>query len=140
MQQGCGDGWGCASSDGSRNRADGQDGLGGEASSGSVTTVDAEEALRESPTYSLLDLLRTRVPGLTVYNGRIRIRGINSIQGNNDPLIVLDGIPLAGDPSFIHVNVHDVDSIRVLKDAASTAIYGSRGANGVIEIETKTGK
>jgi len=68
----------------------------------------------------------------------VRIRGSNSIMGNNEPLYVVDGFALAGTPSSINPN--DIRSIEVLKDASSTAIYGSRGANGVILITTKSGK
>ncbi|MBS9462888.1 TonB-dependent receptor [Flagellimonas sp. 389] len=73
-------------------------------------------------------------PGGTV---QIRIRGSNSIQGDNNPLIVIDGL-LGGDLAFI--NPDDIASLEVLKDASATAIYGSRGANGVIIITTKKGK
>jgi TonB-linked SusC/RagA family outer membrane protein len=71
-------------------------------------------------------------------NISVRIRGGNSILGNNEPLYVLDGFPLAGSPSSLSPN--DVESIEVLKDASATAIYGSRGANGVVLITTKKGK
>ena len=66
----------------------------------------------------------------------IRIRGSNSITGNNDPLYVIDGFVGA---SFQDVNPTDIATIQVLKDASSTAIYGSRGANGVVLITTKSG-
>ena len=111
-----------------------------EASTGAVTTLDVSEILQDNPTATLAEMLQGRVAGVQVVNGRIRIRGVNSIQGNNEPLIVLDGIPLAVDPFTSYVNPHDIQSINVLKDAASTAIYGSRGANGVIEIKTKKGR
>ena len=130
---------GCAASGGAQNGG----ALGDsekEASTGGVTTLDVAEILEESPTATIAELLQGRVAGVQVINGRIRIRGINSIQGSNEPLIVLDGIPLAGDPSMSHINPRDVQSINVLKSAASTAIYGSRGANGVIEIKTKKGR
>lgn len=65
----------------------------------------------------------------------IRIRGGNSINGGNEPLYVIDGIIGGGDLSMI--NPADIQSIEVLKDASSTAIYGSRGANGVVLITTK---
>lgn len=67
----------------------------------------------------------------------IRIRGNNSISGDNGPLYVVDGIPIAGSPNF---NPQDIANIEVLKDASATAIYGSRGANGVILVTTKRGK
>jgi TonB-dependent starch-binding outer membrane protein SusC len=74
-------------------------------------------------------------PGATI---SVRIRGGNSLLGNNEPLYVVDGFALSGTPEAINPN--DIESIEVLKDASSTAIYGSRGANGVILISTKKGK
>lgn len=68
---------------------------------------------------------------------QIRVRGMGSISASNEPLVVVDGYPMADGLSFIDMN--DVESIEVLKDAASAAIYGSRGANGVILITTKSG-
>lgn len=130
---------GCAASGGAQNG----DTLGDsekEASTGAVTTLDVAEILEENPTATIAELLQGRVAGVQVINGRIRIRGVNSIQGSNEPLIVLDGIPLVVDPSTSHINPHDIQSINVLKSAASTAVYGSRGANGVIEIKTKKGR
>lgn len=111
-----------------------------EASTGAVTTLDVSELLEQNPTATIAELIQGRVAGVHVVNGRITIRGVNSIQGNNEPLIVLDGIPLVVDPSTSLINPHDIQTINVLKDAASTAIYGSRGANGVIEIKTKKGR
>ena len=70
-------------------------------------------------------------------NLSIRIRGANSITGNNQPLIVIDGVIGA---NFQLVNPNDIESIQVLKDASSTAIYGSRGANGVVIVSTKSGR
>src|SRR5690606_31229718 len=69
---------------------------------------------------------------------RIRVRGISSINAGADPLVVVDGHPVPDGLSF--VNAADVESVEVLKDAASAAIYGSRGASGVILITTKSGK
>jgi TonB-linked SusC/RagA family outer membrane protein len=74
-------------------------------------------------------------PGGTV---SVRIRGGNSLLGNNEPLYVVDGFALSGDPDAINPN--DIESIEILKDASSTAIYGSRGANGVVLITTKKGR
>lgn len=76
----------------------------------------------------------TGAPGATM---KIRIRGANSISGNNNPLYVVDGMVVSDIGS---INVNDVESMEVLKDASATAIYGSRGANGVVLITTKTGK
>lgn len=67
----------------------------------------------------------------------IQIRGISSINGSNNPLWVVDGIPYDGDPGL---SPHEIESIDVLKDAASAAIYGTRGAGGVILVTTKSGK
>ncbi|MCG9791791.1 SusC/RagA family TonB-linked outer membrane protein [Flavobacterium algicola] len=69
---------------------------------------------------------------------KIQIRAASSISGNSDPLVVVDGFPISG--SLATVNPNDIESIEVLKDAASSAIYGSRGANGVVLITTKKGK
>src|SRR5690606_26904642 len=69
----------------------------------------------------------------------IRVRGTGSITQSNDPLYVVDGYPMEGN-AFRLINPSDIESIQVLKDASSTAIYGSRGANGVVVISTKKGK
>ncbi len=69
----------------------------------------------------------------------IRIRGGNSIQGGNEPLYVIDGYPLYNE-SGPSINPNDIESMEILKDASAAAIYGSRGANGVIIITTKRGK
>ena len=74
-------------------------------------------------------------PGETA---KVRIRGVGSINAGTDPLYVVDGIPFDGDLSSI--NSTDIESMTVLKDAASTALYGARGANGIIMITTKKGK
>jgi TonB-linked SusC/RagA family outer membrane protein len=108
---------------------------------GSIVSVNAE-TMKEVPagdiTYALqgraagVDMAQTSTkPGSSL---QIRIRGARSLSATNDPLIVLDGIPFPGGISDINPN--DVKSIDILKDAASTAIYGSRGANGVIMITT----
>lgn len=130
---------GCAVSGGAQNGGAVGDSA-EEASTEAVATLDVAEILEENPTATIAELLQGRVAGVQVINGRIMIRGVNSIQGSNEPLIVLDGIPLVVDPSTSHINPHDIQSINVLKSAASTAIYGSRGANGVIEIKTKKGR
>jgi TonB-dependent starch-binding outer membrane protein SusC len=90
------------------------------------------------------ELLAGRVSGLQVIStGRgyaLRIRGVGSLMGSNEPLVVVDGIPVQsfGTPGGLGwLNPHDVERIDVLKDASSTSIYGSRGANGVILITTK---
>ncbi len=69
----------------------------------------------------------------------IRIRGVTSIHGGNEPLYVIDGLPIQPGPggSLAGINPYDIESIEVLKDPASTTMYGVRGANGVIVITTK---
>lgn len=112
---------------------------------GSLVSVSAE-ALREVPVANIQNALQGRAAGVEVQrvgstpgsNAQIRIRGERSVSGNNDPLIVLDGIPFQG--SLNDINTNDISSIEVLKDASATAIYGSRGANGVVLISTKKGK
>ena len=80
----------------------------------------------------------TQVSGRPGESSKIRIRGIGTINASTDPLIVVDGVPYDGDMNTI--NPDDVESLTVLKDAASAALYGARGANGVVMITTKTGK
>ncbi|HTE10212.1 MAG TPA: TonB-dependent receptor plug domain-containing protein, partial [Chitinophagaceae bacterium] len=112
---------------------------------GSVVSIN-EAALREVPVANLQGALQGRAAGLEVQTvgstpgsgAQIRIRGIRSISGSNDPLLVLDGIPYEG--SLNDINPDDVASVDVLKDASATAIYGSRGANGVIIVSTKRGR
>ncbi|GAB3225534.1 TonB-dependent receptor [Algoriphagus aestuariicola] len=112
---------------------------------GSVAQVNSEE-LNAFPTTNVIQSLNGRAPGVQVIqnNGApgggvsIRIRGSNSIQGDNDPLYVIDGFPFSGNPT--NLNNSDIASIEILKDASATAIYGSRGANGVVLITTKSGR
>lgn len=110
---------------------------------GAVSTVDAEE-LRSVPAASAAAKLQGRVSGVTITNDNtpggesmVRIRGIGSVN-NNDPLYIIDGVPTSGGLSKINPN--DIESISVLKDASSSAIYGVRAANGVILITTKRGR
>ena len=111
---------------------------------GSVSQVKAEQ-INAFPTTSLMQSLSGRASGVQVLQNTgapgdgisIRIRGTNSLQGNNEPLYVIDGFP-TDDPTL--VNNADIESIEILKDASATAIYGSRGANGVVLITTKKGK
>ena len=101
--------------------------------------------LDEIPTSRLDNALIGKIAGLTVQNNTseagadptLRVRGASSINANAEPLVVVDGHPIADGLAFI--NPYDVESIEVLKDAASSAIYGSRGANGVILVTTKKG-
>ncbi len=110
---------------------------------GSAKVVGAEE-LEQTQTSVITNALAGYVPGvqLTSNDGApgststIRVRGFSSINAKNDPLIILDGAPYPGDLS--NINPSDVESITVLKDASSNALYGARGANGVIMITTKS--
>ena len=119
---------------------------------GSVTAIKAEELNRGVVT-SPDQMLKGKVPGLLVTpasgdptgSATIRIRGAASLYANNDPLIVIDGVPVTpeggagmGNP-LATVNPNDIESYTVLKDASATAIYGSRASNGVIIITTKKG-
>ncbi len=110
---------------------------------GAVGVIDAEKANEERPASSVADLLKGRVSGVHVTEAgggiQVRIRGATSIHGSNDPLFVVNGVPVTPDPGGVlpFVNPYDVKSITVLKDASATAIYGSRGANGVVVIELK---
>ncbi len=115
-----------------------------EAVTGSVATVKGD-VLREVPTANITQALQGRTAGVDISQTsskpgatmQIRIRGARSLTGTNDPLIVLDGIPFVGSLSDISSN--DIKSIDILKDASATAIYGSRGANGVILVTTNRG-
>lgn len=112
---------------------------------GSVSSVKASEALATVPSGNITDALQGRMSGVSVLSGSgdpskdntIRIRGMNSISGDQGPLVVIDGF-IGG--SLQNLNPGDVESIEVLKDASATAVYGSRGANGVILVTTKNAK
>lgn len=132
---------------------------------GAVGVVD-DETLRQLPIVSTEQGLQGRIPGVQISQSsgapggafRVRIRGNNSVQFGNEPLYVIDGFPLdssyetgniLGDSNFganqgtsplAFINPNDIESISVLKDASATAIYGARGANGVVLITTKKGK
>lgn len=113
---------------------------------GSIVSVSSK-TLGEVPAPNLGLGLQGRAAGVEIQrvgtapgaNTVIRIRGERSILGSNDPLFVLDGIPYEGG-SLNDINPDDISSIEVLKDASATAIYGSRGANGVILVSTKKGR
>jgi len=110
---------------------------------GSIVSVDGDELI-EVKTNNVLEALQGKVPGLdiTPSDGRagagvdMLIRGKRSLRAESDPLVVVDGIPMG---TTVDINPNDIESIEILKDAASTAIYGSRGANGIILITTKKG-
>jgi TonB-linked SusC/RagA family outer membrane protein len=116
-----------------------------EAVTGSVSSISGN-VMREVPAPNITQALQGRLPGVQISQTdtkpgatmQIRIRGQRSLTGSNDPLIVLDGIPFSG--SIADINPTDIKSIDVLKDASATAIYGSRGSNGVILVTTNRGQ
>ncbi len=111
---------------------------------GAVARVDAEELTKIS-TSDVGSALQGQIAGVSVSassgepgsTANIQIRGLSSISGSSDPLYVVDGVPYSGDPGL---SPSEIESIDVLKDAASAAIYGTRGASGVILITTKKGQ
>lgn len=110
---------------------------------GSVSVVSTK-ALETSPDTDPMRALQGKVPGMTVTangspsgTGSVRIRGIGSFNASQDPLFVIDGVPTTA--TLNSLNMNDIESMQVLKDAASASIYGSRAANGVIIITTKKG-
>src|SRR2546425_3813122 len=109
--------------------------------SGIVITADD---IQRAPGMSLEQLLLARVPGLTLTrgaNGRpiLHLRGETTIMGEEEPLVVVDAIPLGPNPAgnLAAINPHDIQTVQPLRDAAATAVYGMRGANGVVIIRTK---
>jgi TonB-dependent SusC/RagA subfamily outer membrane receptor len=109
---------------------------------GSVAVVNTKTAIQQ-PTSNVGQMLQGRAAGVTVSGtgapgaaAKVRIRGFVSF-GNNDPLWVIDGVPTDNSNAL---NPNDIESIQVLKDPVSASIYGSRAANGVIVVTTKTGK
>lgn len=112
---------------------------------GAVASLDAK-VLEERPQVNIQQAIQGALPGVNISvnsntasgaSNSINIRGRRSISGGSDPLIVLDGVIFSG--SLSEININDISNIEVLKDASSTAIYGSRGANGVILLTTKKG-
>ena len=131
-----------------------------EAATGSVASVKNEQ-LAQVPATSVDKMLAGKMAGVTITSGSgqpgststIRVRGISSINAGNEPLWVVDGIPVmssdfrqlsnagvGGGSSSTFLNPNDIESITVLKDAAAASVYGSRAANGVILVTTKSGK
>ncbi|MES2240875.1 MAG: TonB-dependent receptor [Bacteroidota bacterium] len=113
---------------------------------GAVTSVSAE-VLTNRPVNNALEALQGKAAGVDITSsqrpgtiGSVRIRGNRSLTASNSPLYVVDGVPLMSSSSIETLNPRDIESIDVLKDASATAIYGSRGANGVIIVTTKQGK
>ena len=113
-----------------------------------IASVESKD-IEKIPVASSVQAIQGQVAGVDVLSGggrpgaapSIRIRGRRSITASNDPLYVIDGVPQTSSTSAIFdISPNDIESMEILKDAASTAIYGSRGANGVILITTKRGK
>jgi len=112
---------------------------------GSVSKVNAED-VADIPASSVESLLQGRVAGLNITNASqdpgagstVRIRGGSSLRGSNSPLVVVDGFPIGNAGNLSQINPDNIESVEVLKDASASAIYGSRGANGVILITTKS--
>lgn len=110
-----------------------------------VTTINSE-TIQSRPNASFVQTLQSQVAGLNISTGsgqpgassQIILRGSGSINGNIEPLFVIDGVPQNGD-AFRSLNPNEIASVSVLKDAGATAIYGNRGANGVILVATKRG-
>ncbi|MBR5351120.1 MAG: SusC/RagA family TonB-linked outer membrane protein, partial [Prevotella sp.] len=111
---------------------------------GSVSVVKTDD-LKTSSDTDPMRALQGKVPGMTITSdgspvgaGTVRIRGIGSFASSNDPLFIIDGVPTTTNLNTLNMN--DIESMQVLKDAASASIYGSRAANGVIIITTRSGK
>jgi TonB-dependent SusC/RagA subfamily outer membrane receptor len=107
------------------------------------TTITSED-LDQNPSQSIERALQGHIAGVVVTQNAeggisVRIRGQTTINGNTEPLFIIDGLPIEAGPggSLVGINPHDIASIEVLKDAASLAFYGVRAANGVILIKTK---
>lgn len=116
-----------------------------ESITGAISTVNSR-AIEKRPVSSVSAVLEGQATGVQVNNSygepganpEIRIRGFGSVNGSNDPLFVVDGVPYSG--NMTDLNPNDIESISILKDAASSALFGNRASNGVIIITTKRGK
>ena len=113
---------------------------------GSISTIKTK-ALEDIPANSVEQVLQGRVAGLQVTTSQepgssstVRVRGGSSLRGSNSPLVVVDGFPLGDAGDLKQINVADIEKVDILKDASASAIYGSRGANGVIIVTTKMAK
>ncbi|MDQ2665531.1 MAG: SusC/RagA family TonB-linked outer membrane protein [Gemmatimonadota bacterium] len=112
---------------------------------GAIGQVSAQE-IKQEPVTNAIEAIKGRIAGVDIVSTgnkpgdgvRVRIRGQRSLKASNDPLYVLDGIPMAG--GIGDLNPADIQSIEVLKDASATAIYGSRGANGVVLVTSTKGQ
>jgi len=110
-----------------------------------VTTISSK-TIEGRPNANFMQTLQGQVPGLNISTGSgqpgsastVILRGLGSVNGNVEPLYVIDGVPLNSD-NFKSLNPNDIESLSVLKDAGATSIYGNRGANGVIIVKTKRG-
>lgn len=123
------------------------------ASTGSIASVKGAD-ITQTPVTNVAQGLAARIPGVQITqnsaapggNISVRIRGTNSINGTSEPLYIIDGIQISNSGGVSDVsplstiNPNDIESVEILKDASSTAIYGARGANGVVLITTKRGK
>lgn len=106
-----------------------------------------EKEMNERPVSNALEAMQGRAAGVDITSnerpgeiGNITVRGVRSINAQNSPLYVVDGIPLMSESGIETLNPRDIESIDILKDASATAIYGSRGANGVVLVTTKQGQ
>lgn len=113
---------------------------------GAVTSVSAA-TLTERPVQNVYEALQGKAAGVDITSnerpgelGNIYVRGVRSISASSEPLYVVDGVPLMSKGGIETINPHDIQSIDILKDASATAIYGSRGANGVVIVTTKRGR
>ncbi|MDE6786901.1 MAG: TonB-dependent receptor, partial [Muribaculaceae bacterium] len=113
---------------------------------GALTHIGAEE-LESRPVSNAFEAIQGKAPGVDITSserpgtiGSIRIRGERSLSASNEPLYVVDGVPIMSASGIETINPRDIESVDILKDASATAIYGSRGANGVVIITTKQGK
>ncbi|RXK86198.1 SusC/RagA family TonB-linked outer membrane protein [Filimonas effusa] len=123
------------------------------ATTGAIASVKAAD-ITQTPVVNVAQGLQARVSGVQITqnnaapggNISVRIRGTNSINGSSEPLYIVDGIQISNEASVTDasplstINPNDIESVEVLKDASATAIYGARGANGVVIISTKRGK
>ena len=114
---------------------------------GSIASVKSTD-IQNYPSTNFANSLSGKATGIQIIqstgdpgsNPQIRVRGIGTLTAGNSPLIVVDGFPLSEGSDINSINPNAIESIEILKDAASTAIYGSRGSNGIIMITTKGGK
>ncbi|MHC1780486.1 MAG: SusC/RagA family TonB-linked outer membrane protein [Bacteroidales bacterium] len=104
---------------------------------GSIASISSKK-IEERYTANIMNNLEGRVAGLSTYGGKTTIRGTSSLYAETNPLVVVDGMPV--ESKIEDINPYDIESINILKDAASTAIYGARASNGIIVITTKNAR